>query len=48
MFFLGYLNVKGTLYHYVTLEFFLGNNTKKCWVVSTQNWVKYGRTQILG
>jgi len=21
---------------------------KKCWVVSTQFWVKYGQTQVLG
>jgi len=21
---------------------------KKCWVISTQSWVKYGQTQMLG
>jgi len=23
-------------------------HSKKCWVVSTQIWVKYGQTQMLG
>jgi len=23
-------------------------HSKQCWVVLTQNWVKYGRTQMLG
>jgi len=24
------------------------SHSKKCWVISTQSWVKYGQTQMLG
>jgi len=30
------------------IEWKLCLHSKKCWVVSTQIWVKYGQTQILG
>jgi len=26
----------------------IGIHSKKCWVVSTQIWVKFGQTQMLG